>query len=106
MAKYYGEIGYGVPTETAPGVWKNVWVKRNYYGDVLNNTRNLREQAKVNDDIMVSNRISVIADPYANNNFQYIKYATFMGAKWKVTTVDVQFPRLILTLGGVFNGQN
>ena len=103
MAKYYGKIGYGVATETVPGVWTEGLSEKDAYGDVLRNTRNLEHSDKVNSDINIDNMLSIVADPFAMSNFQTIKYATFMGVKWIVKKVEVQYPRLILTLGGEYN---
>jgi hypothetical protein len=105
MAKYYGKVGYG-PTsvETKPGVWTEVIVEREYVGDILRNTRRLESGESVNDDLSVNNLISIVADPYANENFFAIRYVTWMGALWKVTEVEVQSPRLLLRLGGKYNG--
>lgn len=105
MAKFYGAVGYGVPTEIRPGIWEDKIVERNYYGDVIRNTRRLESSGQVNDDINISNEISILADPYANENFHLIKYVEFMGTKWNVSTVNVQFPRLVLSVGGVYNGR-
>ena len=104
MAKWCGIIGYAEQVETTPGVWSEQITERNYYGDVIRNNRRLQSAGKLNDDINVGNEISIIADPFANNNFHSMRYVEFMGTKWKVTTVDVQYPRLILSLGGVYNG--
>ena len=104
MAKYSGPIGFAVTEETSPGVWKELTTERNYYGDLIQNIRRLQTTDQVNDNIDISNRISIVADPYANQNFYAMRYAEFMGARWKITNVDVQPPRLILTLGGLYNG--
>ena len=104
MAKFYGVIGYAVTEKTERGIYEESIVEREYVGDVIRNTRRLREAAKINDDITISNQISIIADPYTSNNFHSIRYVSFMGSKWKVTEVEVQYPRLILTLGGLYNG--
>lgn len=104
MAKFYGVIGYAVTEETEPGIYEERIVEKEHFGDVVRNTRRLSNVAKVNDDITISNQISIVADPFANNNFHSIRYVSFMGSKWKVTEVEVQYPRLILTLGGVYNG--
>ena len=104
MAKYYGLIGYAETVETAPGVWKEQITERVYYGDVIRNSRRLQPTEHLNDDINISNQISIVADPYAINNFHSMRYAEFMGAKWKVSDIEVQYPRLLLTLGGVYNG--
>lgn len=104
MAKWYGVIGYAEMVETTPGVWKEQVTKRNYYGDLTRNTRRLQTADKLNDDINISNELSIVADPYAMNNFHSMRYAEFMGTAWKITNVEVQYPRLILSLGGVWNG--
>lgn len=104
MAKWCGIIGYAEQVETTPGVWSEQITEHKYYGDVIRNNRRLQSAGKLNDDINVGNEISIIADPFANNNFHSMRYVEFMGTKWKVTTVDVQYPRLILSLGGVYNG--
>lgn len=104
MAKFFGEIGYGLSTETAPGVWKDVITERKYYGDVLRNSRQLRDGEKVNDDLSVGNSISIVADAYANEHFFAIRYIRWAGTLWKVADVQVESPRLILRLGGVYNG--
>lgn len=105
MAKYFGKIGYSVTQETVPGVWEESVTERSYYGDLIKNTRRYQSADKVNDDLSISNEISILADPYAYENFHAMKYVEFMGAKWKVTNVEVQYPRLILTVGGVYNGE-
>lgn len=105
MAKFYGKIGFATLKETVPGVWDESIDERSYYGDLIRNTRRLQSGDNLNDDINITNELSIVADPYANQNFHSIRYAEFMGAKWKVSNVEVQYPRLILTLGGVYNGQ-
>lgn len=104
MAKWYGKIGYIETVEVEPGIWDEQIIERQYYGDITRNTRNLQPSDGVNDNINISNNISIIADPYANQNFHNMKYAEFMGTNWKITNVEVQYPRLILTVGGVYNG--
>ena len=103
--KYYGQIGFADTVETVPGVWSNQIFERNYYGDLIRNTRRLSSSDKVNDDINISNEFSILADPYASENFSKMKYLTYMNAKWKITDIRVEFPRLILTVGGLYNEQ-
>lgn len=105
MAKFYGVIGYAVTKETAPGVWTEEIAEQSYYGDLTRNMRRLQDSGDLNDDINVANEISIVADPYAILNFHSMRYVAFMGAKWKISKVEVQYPRLILTLGGVYNGK-
>lgn len=103
MAKWFGIVGYAETVETAPGLWEERITERSYYGDVVRNNRRLQSAEHLNDDVNVSNEISILADPYAINNFHSIRYAEFMGTRWKVSNVDVQYPRLNLSLGGVYN---
>ena len=104
MAKFFGKIGYGpMSIETVPGVWEQQIVEREYFGDLIRNTRRLQSTDQVNDDINISNEISIVADPFAYENFHSMRYVEFMGAKWKVTNIEVQYPRLILSVGGVWN---
>ena len=105
MAKYYGLIGYGVTEETSPGVWQKSVITKAYAGDIIRNSRRWQTRDKVNDELNISNTISIIADPYASQNFHSIIFAEWMGTRWKVTDVEVEYPRLKLTLGGVYNGE-
>ena len=105
MAKWFGVIGFAETVETNPGVWQEQITEANYYGDVMRNTRNLQTTDQLNDNINISNQISIVADPFAINHFHNMRYAVYMGAKWKVSTVEVQHPRLILTIGGLYNGE-
>lgn len=104
MAKFFGKVGYAESTETKPGVWTDTIVERSYFGDVIRNTRRLDEVEKVNLDISVGNSIRIMADAYANEHFFAIRYVEWAGALWIVTDVEVQRPRLLLRLGGVYNG--
>ena len=105
MAKYFGKIGYAEQVETAPGVWEEQITERQYYGDVVRNIRKLESSGDINDNINVSMEISIVADPYAIRNFHAMRYVEFMGSLWKITSVEVNYPRLILSIGGVYNGQ-
>ena len=106
MSKYFGEIGFGVTEETRPGVHEPGIVPKEYYGDIVRNSRRLEGGSKVNDDLNINMTLSIVADPFAFNNFHQLKYAEYMGAKWKATSVEPQFPRLVITLGGVYNGED
>ena len=106
MSKYFGEIGFGVTEETRPGVHEPRIVPKEYYGDIVRNSRRLEGGSKVNDDLNINMTLSIVADPFAFNNFHQLKYAEYMGAKWKATSVEPQFPRMVITLGGVYNGED
>lgn len=106
MTKFFGAVGYGNTIETAPGIWEVDIRERDYYGDVL--SRNLRWERPAdqqNDNLNINNSISILADPYAFEHASQIRYVKWAGVKWKVTNIDIQRPRLILTLGGVYTGE-
>ena len=102
--RFCGKIGYGNPVESAPGVYTDDIVEFEYFGDVVRNARQLREGQYLNDDLTVSNSISVVADAYATEHFFAIRYVEWQGKPWRVSNVDVQLPRLVLQLGEVYNG--
>jgi hypothetical protein len=104
MAKFFGSIGYGETVEKSPGVYDDIITEFNYYGDVIRNSRTLQEGESVNDDVSVDNSLSIVADAYANEHIFAMRYVRWAGALWKVSNVEVQSPRLILRLGGVYNG--
>lgn len=105
MAKFFGPIGYAIPTETRPGYWEDKIEERDYIIDVIRvSTRWNTSSDSTNDDLTVNNQFSLIADPFANNHFHSMKYVRFMGANWKITGVEPRPPRLILNVGGAYNG--
>ncbi len=105
MAKYSGKIGYISTKETEPGIWEDIIIEKNYYGDVVRNTSRMQPTDKTNDDININNNISIIADPFACENFQHMKYITFMKNKWKISNVEIIYPRIILSIGGLYHEQ-
>ena len=104
MSKFYGCIGFRESEETAPGVWTDEIKEYYYYGDLTRQSFRNQTTQKVNDDIVISNSLSIVADEYAYENFSNMLYVKHMGAKWKVNNVEVQHPRLIIQMGGVWNG--
>lgn len=104
MAKFYGEIGYG-KNEDVNGIWELKVTAKNYSGDVIKDNRRWQSSENLNDNLTVNNQISIVADAFAFSNFQNIVYVKWLGAYWKVTNVEVLRPRLILTIGGVYNGE-
>ena len=106
MAKWYGIVGYAIPEETSPGVWKEKLIKRNHTGDVIRfSSRWSQSSETTNDDLTINNQISILVDPFAYDNFRWMKYVEFMGTEWKITNIEFQYPRLTLTIGGVYNGR-
>lgn len=105
MAKYFGKIGFGLTEEIRPGVWTPRIEEHEYFGDVIKNTRRWQDGSEQNDDLTISNRISIVADAFAYQNFHTIRYIEWMGARWKIKNIEVSHPRLILEIGEVYNGQ-
>lgn len=107
MAKFYGVIGYSKTVEEpeGSGIWKDSIIEKYYRGDILKNTRKWQSTDKVNDNITISNTISIVADSFAITNFQLMKYAKYMGACWKIESVEIERPRITLYLGGEYNGE-
>ena len=104
MAKFYGVIGYAESNETSPGVYTETIVEKKYYGDFIKNSGKVQFSGQVNEDLQVSSQISIISDPYAISNYNNVRYATIQDVKWRITNIDIQYPRLVLTLGGLYNG--
>lgn len=103
--KWSGKIGFAQDTEeSAPSVFAERIVERSYYGDVLEFGRQMQGGDQINENVTIGNSLSVVADPFASANLYNLRYATFMGQRWKVSAVKVQLPRLVLTLGGLWNG--
>lgn len=104
MSKYYGKIGYVETVDRGDGVFVEQVSERNYYGDVVKNNIQWNATQQVNDNIGLSTQFSVLADSYAYEHFKYIRYVTYMGVKWEVTSVDPSNrPRLLISVGGVYN---
>ena len=104
MNKWYGKVGYVETVEVEPGIWEEQETVRQYYGEFVRKSSKFQTSGNVNDDRDVSVELSIVADPYADHHFHAIRYAEFGDVKWKVNTVEPQRPRLILSLGGVYNG--
>ena len=103
MSKWYGNVGFARDVEYEPGCWENELTVRPYFGDVLSDRWRRQNSGGVNDNIELSKQISIVADPYAMNHCSEIVYVEYMGSKWKVSEVEPQYPRLILSVGGVWN---
>ena len=104
MARFYGEIGYALTEEVRQGIWEERIHYRPYFGSVERNTRRYENGVSVNDDLTLNNQISIIADAYAYESYFAIRTIKWNGAHWKVTNVEIQRPRILLTIGGIYNG--
>lgn len=104
MAKFHGRIGYAQSVESSAGVWTDEISERGYYGDVIREARQFTNSGQVNDNLVINNRFSIVADDFARENFSAMRYVVYLGVYWKIINVEVQRPRLILSVGGVYNG--
>lgn len=103
MNKWYGKIGYATMVESAPDVWIEDITERSYAGDIQRLSRRLQSGEHLNDNVVISNQLSILSDPYAVQHFQDIRYAEVWGTKWKISNIEVNYPRLILTLGDQYH---
>ena len=104
MAKWHGKIGYATNVETEPGYWETGITEREHYGEVISDRMNRQNSGLVNDDINISSVISIISDSYVQKNCSKMLYVEYMGTKWKITSIEPLFPRLRITIGGIYNG--
>lgn len=105
MARFHGMVGYVHTEETAPGsgAYKEVAEERHYYGDIIRNSRRWESSGTVNGDILLNNQFSIIGNDFAFKNFSLMRYVKWSGVLWKITNIEIQSPRIILTIGGVYN---
>lgn len=104
MAKFHGMIGYAFQSETSPGVWEDQITEKSYRGDFILNQQRWQQSEKVNDDLNLDNSVSVVADAYAYSNSGYMRYIVMNGKKWKITSLAINRPRIVLQIGGLYNG--
>nr|DAK94052.1 MAG TPA: hypothetical protein [Caudoviricetes sp.] len=104
MSKFFGEIGFATQVETSPGIWEDQIVEKQYYGDVFRESRRFSTTDQVLDKINLSNQISILADGYVVDNIQNLRYVRWLGGLWKISYVELKFPRLVLEMTGVYNG--
>lgn len=103
--RYHGNIGFATTVETAPSVYSEVIVPRSYSGDLIRSYRKIDNSAVINSSVTISNELSIVADKYAYDHISDIRYAEFSNQKWNVISIDIQPPRMILTIGSVYNEQ-
>lgn len=105
MAKFHGKVGFIRYEECEGSVFKEVAIEKYYSGDVTRISKRFEPTDKLNDNLTLNNEISIIANKFAYENFQYIRYVNYLGANWEVTSATLgERPRIILQIGGVYNG--
>lgn len=107
MARFHGEVGFLRTVEedpiNHPGVWVEKLTPKKYYGDVLSNSRRWNQNGTLNDTLVINNRISIVADGFMRSNLGAMKYVKWQGIPWSITNVEIQYPRVILTIGGEYH---
>lgn len=104
--KFHGKVGFALGSvETKPGIWEQSYDEKTYYGDFLKDSRNWEKSESINDNLIVTNRISILADQYAYKNLGAMRYIELYGKRWSIRSVEINRPRLVLTLGGVFTDE-
>lgn len=106
--RFSGTVGYAEQAETIPGVWTDVITEYHYSGDVIRNNRHLGsptlEPPVTQGELALENSFSILADAHAYANFMNMRYISWEGTNWKITNIEVRRPRLILTVGGQWDG--
>lgn len=105
MAKFSGLVGYVTTEQTTPGVWLPVETPKRMRGDIIRQSSSRQNDDKVNSDVSLNHRISLVGDAYSFGNYYNIRWIEVDGLKWEVTGIEIQRPRIIVTLGGPYNGQ-
>lgn len=105
MSKFYGKLGFAKAVETSPGIWEDEIVEKYYKGDIIKYSRRWEHGESANDNLNVSDRISIVADSFAVNNVYCMKYIELWGSLWKITEVSIDRPRIVLSIGGLYNGE-
>lgn len=105
MAKFFGEIGFSITTETSLGVFTDTIESREYYGDLERQGRRWENGESINDDLIINNYISILSDDFVDKNIGNMKWVSINGVKWKIQSVEIDYPRIKITLGGVWNGE-
>lgn len=107
MAKFSGKIGYAeiVDSIERPGIWTEEIIERNHYGDVVKDYKKYESNTNhLNDTLIISNKLSIIADSFIINNAHKIRYVIFNNTRWNVVSLELNRPRILISIGGVYNG--
>ena len=102
--KFYGNIGFAVTEDDGDGVWKETITDKKYAGDILRFARNKESGEHINDGLRINTQISLLLDPWFQDHISQLRYAEYMNTKWIIDSVDIQYPRVNLTLGGIYHG--
>lgn len=102
MAKFYGNIGFAVQVETSPGIYEDVIEDRSYKGDVISNSRRWDNSESINDNFVVQNRFSIVSDAFLYSHIPAMRYLEYLGSKFKIVSVNIDRPRVEITVGGVY----
>lgn len=102
MARYFGHIGFATQIETSPGIWTDIIEQRPYKGDVIRNGRRYDSGESINDNFTITNTFSIISDAFLYSHIPAMRYIEYLGSKFKITSVDIDRPRVTISVGGVY----
>lgn len=105
MAKCSGKIGFALTVETSPGVFEERIVEKPYKGNITQLNAHVEDENSINSNFRINNNISVVANKYFLENLGHMRYVTYKGLPFKITSFQVIPPRLIFSLGSVYNEQ-
>ena len=105
--KFHGKVGFWKSDEEVrPGVFRPVIEERSYTGELIRNARRFQFEAdKKNQNLIINNQVSILSDIYLRENLSSVLYVIWNGIKWHVGSVDINYPRITLELGEVYNGE-
>ena len=103
--KCSGKIGYARAEETSPGIYQEIIVEKQYYGDIVRNSTQILDSNTINSSIKLNNSISVLCNNYISDNLGCVRYMTFKKSKWKISSIEIKDNRIIFTLGDLYNEQ-
>ena len=80
--RFSGEIGFAQSVEGTGnhiGIWEDVIKERHYYGDVLQNYHRWEQGIDINENLNLSNKISIFADRFCLDNYFKMRYVVLNG---------------------------
>lgn len=106
--KFSGKAGFRIDdVEIEPGVYKPQVVVKAIKGSVVSNSYQHQNSDKSTiDNVRITNQLSIVANQFLNKHITNLMYVEFQGVKWKVESFDIQPPRVVVSLGGVYNEQS
>lgn len=104
MGRFCGKIGFAETVEQSPGVYVPKVTERTYHGDILaRRVRSEESSESTNTNFVLNNDISIVADKFAKEHLGFMQYVVLSGLKWTITSATIEYPRIKLTIGGMYH---